>query len=339
MDRDSVPIWIFAPVGRDGPLLARALSARSADVHVVRDAEDVRRAGAENRLGVLVLTSEGMSPEILRTITEHVSRLPRWAELPIILLVDGPNNSVMTLERLQDALPRTKLLVLQRPVRPSAIDSAVEIMRQSRLRQFALRDFIARQETLRRELNHRVKNLLATVQAMYGLTIRASDDLESFNELFQGRLRAMADVHDLLHAGSYTGTSLRQAIESVLRPYGAEDRIRIEDATEIAIGPESAQGIALMMHELATNAAKYGALSTRNGRVLIAIRREGDQVVLEWEEADGPPVEEPTASGYGTTFVTATVGSYGGRVEHDYAPTGLRIRFELPAAALSREIT
>ena len=334
-----VPVWIHAPVGRDGQLLLRALSARSQAVHLARDAEDIRRAAAEDRLGVLVLTSEGMSPDVLSTVTEQVERLPRWAELPIILLVDAANNSVLTLERLQQALPRTKLLVLQRPVRASAIESAVEIMRQSRLRQYALRDFIIQQETLRRELNHRVKNLLATVQAMYGLTFRATSDLKSFDELFQGRLRAMSDVHDLLHAGSYAGTSLREAIESVLRPYGGEDRVRIENETDIKIGPETAQSIALMMHELATNAAKYGALGTREGRVRIDVRRRDEHVTLDWRETNGPPVTPPSEEGYGTTFISATVHSYGGTVAYDYAPGGLTVRLELPLSSLAQEVS
>ena len=336
MEQTPVPVWIHAPVGRDGPLIQRALSGSTDRVRIARDADDIRRASAEGLLGVLVITGEGLTSDVFAAVGDHIRDMPRWAELPIILLVNAAGNTITTLERLQDALPRTKLLVLQRPVRPSAIESAVEIMRLSRLRQYALRDYIERQDVLRRELNHRVKNILATVQAMYGLTVRAADDLDAFDELFQGRLRAMADVHDLLHARSYTGTSLREAITSVLRPYG-EDRLSLIDETELVVSAEAAQGMALMAHELATNAAKYGALRDRDGRVTIHISADDDDVRIRWTERGGPPAGEPGTPGYGTAFVTATVRGYNGDVKYDYGRDGLEVDFRLPVASIAPE--
>ena len=334
--RDPVPIWIYAPIGRDGALLKGTLSSQGDRVHVARDVEDIRRASAEDRLGVLILTGEGLSAEAFGAISDHVARQPRWAELPVILLVDAPNNTTRTLERLQEALPRAKLLVLQRPVRPSVIDSAVEIMRLSRHEQYALRDYIERQEVLRRELNHRVKNILATVQAMYGLTVRATDTLEEFDGLFQGRLRAMSDVHDLLHVGSYTGTTLSQAIRSVLRPF-AEEQVTLTDDAELQIGPEAAQSIALMMHELATNAAKYGALRGADGRVAIHARCEDGMVIVAWSEETALPIRAPERTGYGTTFVQVTTASFGGEATFDYAPGGLQITLRLPIGSIARK--
>ena len=165
--------------------------------------------------------------------------------------------------------------------------------------------------------------------------MRAADDLEAFDELFQGRLRAMSDVHDLLHAQSYTGTSLREAVVSVLRPYG-EDRVAVVDETGLEVGSEAAQGFALMIHELATNAAKYGALSARAGKVTILMQSEGADVLVTWREEGGPAVETPVHEGYGTIFVRATVNSLGGSVRSDYEADGLTVRLRLPADAISR---
>ena len=330
-DRPDVPIWIHAPVGRDASLIRSALAQTTDPVRIARDARMLRAASAEeNQLGVLVLTQEGFTEGVFDVIRRHVAAQPRWAELPIVLLVEAAGNSVEALAKLQDALPRTKLLVLQRPLRPSEIESAVETMRLSRLRQFSLRDYIERQTVLQRELNHRVKNILATVQAMYGLTVRVATDLDDFDALFQGRLRAMADVHDLLHTGSYTGALLSDAIASVLKPYADGERLEIRDETGLTVHAEAAQSIALMMHELATNAAKYGALKGAEGRVTILAAEEDGQLNILWSEDTAEPISPPDRNGYGTSFVQATMRSLGGNVVFDYASGGLQTRLRLP---------
>ena len=330
MPSSSIPVWVHAPLGRDAALLKSSLAGSEAPVRIAREASDLRRAFAEpGQVGVLILTREGLTHDVIALLLRHTSEQPAWSTLPILLLVNPTGNSVEALSQLQDAVPRANLLVLQRPLRPSEIESAVGLLRQSRRRQYGLRDHLEQQERLRRELNHRVKNILATVQALYGLTARGADDLESFGTVFQGRLQAMSQVHEVLYAHDYGTAPLGGAIEAVLAPYAGDPRLEA-DGPALALPAETVQSLALVVHELVTNAVKYGALSSEAGKVSIAWSRRAHALNLTWDESGGPPVVPPTRSGYGTSFVRATVRGLGGDAVFDYDPAGLRVRLKLP---------
>ena len=201
--------------------------------------------------------------------------------------------------------------MLQRPVRLSELGSAVETMRQSRLRQHALRDYVERQETLRRELNHRVKNVLATVQALHALTVVGAADLDAFSESFEGRLEAMAGVHQVLHDNDYGASELASIVDVILAPYRGAGGVEV-DGERTPLEPEVAQGLALVLHELATNASKYGALSGPGGRVRLSWGVADGRFEAVWTERDGPAVAPPGHVGYGTRFIEATMQGYGG---------------------------
>ena len=330
----EVPVWLLAPVGRDADLLRGGLSALRCSVHALSGERDLARAlRREGELGVLVMTQEALSPAVMTVVEDFLAIQEPWAELPIVLLVDAAGHTVAELSRFQNALPRCKALVLQRPVRPPELSSAVATMQASRRRQLALGDYIAKQEELRRELNHRVKNILATVQAVFGLTSRSADDLEGFSREFQGRLGAMAGVHDVLFSNDYGVSTFGSAIDPVLRPFEEGGSVAVS-GPQVVVGPEVAQSFALVLHELATNSAKYGALSVEGGRVHAEWRTDGDDFTLVWDEADGPPVREPERKGYGTSFIELTMRGYGGAARFDYDGAGLTATLTAPLQAV-----
>ena len=326
----EIPVLLLAPLGRDARLLAGAIADRIERVDIVEDEVGLERALAVGDVGVLVMTQEALGAPVMRALEGHLEAQAPWAELPIVLLVDAVGHTVLALTRFQNALPRSKPLVLQRPIRLSELGSAVETMCQSRLRQYALRDYIERQETLRRELNHRVKNILATVGALHGLTAATAPDLETYVESFEGRLEAMAGVHQVLHEGDYGATELAAIAEVILAPYrGGGSEVEI-DGELTRLGPEIAQGLALVLHELATNASKYGALSGTGGRVCLTWARVEDRFEARWTERGGPAIEGPAPSGYGIKFIGMTMRGYGGEARFDYAEGGLAVTLVAP---------
>ena len=161
---------------------------------------------------------------------------------------------------------------------------------------------------LMRELTHRSKNLLAVIQAMARQTARHSGSTELFVERFSARLQALAMSHDLLVQEGWHGASLHDLVKSQLGHYLDREQAQITyEGPSILLKPEAAQGLGLGLHELATNAAKYGALSTPLGRVEIRWRRlpasEGHGVEILWHERGGPAVTAPTARGFGSMVI------------------------------------
>jgi two-component sensor histidine kinase len=186
----------------------------------------------------------------------------------------------------------------------------------------------ARQRTLINELNHRVKNTLATVQSLARQSFAgaaARQDVRAFEE----RLIALSQAHDLLTANAWSGADLRGVAAQTLAPYG--ERATWSGPT-LALGPQAAVSLSLVLHEMATNAAKYGAFSS-DGRVELDWRlsTEGDRVILTWSERDGPPVERPTAPGFGSRLIRQTVErELGGVFTPDFRRAGLHCVFDLP---------
>jgi diguanylate cyclase len=190
-----------------------------------------------------------------------------------------------------------------------------------------------RQRLLINELNHRVKNTLATVQSIAVQTARRSADLDSFLPVFEARLVALSNTQNVLTAGAWERAGLRALLEQELRPYAVE-QVRLH-GPEVELDPGQALAMGLVLHEMATNAAKYGALSTGAGCVEIDWRLdEADRarrLVLDWTEKEGPTVSEPTASGFGTRLIrTSLERTLGGSAQFTYAPDGLQARLELP---------
>lgn len=182
------------------------------------------------------------------------------------------------------------------------------------------------------EMNHRIKNVLAAVQAVANQTFRGSATPESL-EAFGSRLQAMAGTHDLLLSDDWKSAELRPAVEAVLAPFDRDGRRRfLLDGPPARINARAALALSMTLHELCTNAAKYGALSAPDGRVTIRWRLDGRRFRLDWTEAGGPPVAEPDRAGFGSQLIrTALAGEVAGTAELAFPPEGAR--FSLDAAA------
>jgi PAS domain S-box-containing protein len=214
----------------------------------------------------------------------------------------------------------------------------------------------ARQALLIAELNHRVKNTLATVQSLARHTLRAAPDPEAFRRGFQARLAALSTAHGLLTRTNWSGADLREVLAQELAPHdaafpglasrdGAPPDLAPRDGPAasrvslvgdpVNLSPRAALALGMTFHELATNAAKYGALSTPAGRVEVrwAVRADGAgrRLVLDWAERGGPAVAPPERQGFGSRLIERGVAhDLGGAVEVDFRPDGLRCRLEVP---------
>ena len=189
-----------------------------------------------------------------------------------------------------------------------------------------------RQRLLTAEVDHRAKNLLAAVQAMVLLTKRDAGSVNDFVATLIGRLQALARAHDLLARDKWTGARLHAVIGSELQAYAAigDGRLTIT-GEDVRLGPRAAQTLSLALHELTTNAAKYGALSVPAGRVAIQTAVQGQELLLSWVEAGGPDVTSPTARGFGTVVIEKSIAhELGGSAELDFARAGLRCQIRVP---------
>jgi PAS domain S-box-containing protein len=217
------------------------------------------------------------------------------------------------------------------PLRGGLSPGYLKIMRDRTEQQEAMQ----RQGILLRELEHRVKNTLAMIQSMARQTSTRTTDLAAFLPTFAGRLHALAAAHDLLTASGWQGTSLAALVRTALAPHDDHGGPRIRAALDdLPVGPAVAQNLVLALHELATNAARHGALSGPDGSVAIEGRAEGDKLVLVWRESGGPPAAPPGRRGFGTTLLEHLIAyQHGGQVDLDWRPEGLACTLRLPLRA------
>jgi PAS domain S-box-containing protein len=214
------------------------------------------------------------------------------------------------------------------PLDGSAEPGFLKIMRDRTER----REGDERQGVLLRELAHRVKNTLALILSMARQTGSRAADLVEFVGAFEGRLQALAAAHDLLSESGWRSTSLAALVEAALAPHQGRggEPIRVE-ARDLPLRPAAAQNVVLALHELATNAAKHGALSTPGGRVELEIGPAGDDLVLTWREEGGPAVAPSSEPGFGTILLEQLVAyQHGGEVRFDWQPGGLVCTLRLP---------
>jgi PAS domain S-box-containing protein len=183
------------------------------------------------------------------------------------------------------------------------------------------------------ELSHRTKNLLSIVQAMAAQTSRYSEGFPDFAERFLGRIQALSQSHDLLVSQNWSGAPLRELILAQLIPF-VEDQARVEaEGPPVFLRSEAAQSLGIILHELATNASKYGALSVPEGRIVIRWKLAPTSVDLSWHESGGPPVASPARRGFGRTIIERMAGdTFGSTAELELRPEGARWSASIPLA-------
>jgi PAS domain S-box-containing protein len=191
------------------------------------------------------------------------------------------------------------------------------------------------------ELDHRVKNILACVAVIAQHTRDATKSMDDFLKLLNGRLHSLANTHALLSRNRWHGVSIAELVRGELAPW-MQDGNTLIDGPDIVLTAEATQPVSMVLHELATNATKYGAFSNGHGRISVRWQRHShsdarSKLVLEWQEAGGPSVCADSAHGYGTSVIHNLIPyELGGSVDYELAREGVRCRLEIPAKWLQR---
>jgi two-component sensor histidine kinase len=257
----------------------------------------------------------------------------------ISLAVGG--TSVQGLEATAPNAPRVKdLLLSAAPLRVGSDEVSGCVITMVDLSQRKAAE--KQQLLLMGELDHRVKNTLALVLSICKRTASTEDTVEGFQAAFSGRIQALAATHNLLADKSWSSISIAEVIGAEIEPFvgSTQSRLKMEGVDDL-VTPRAAIALGLVVHELATNAVKYGALSLERGRVHVTVTRDPDEAFLrmEWIEVDGPRVAPPRRKGFGQTVITRSMQyMQNGGAELDYAPEGVRCHIRIPIEdVVSRE--
>lgn len=199
-------------------------------------------------------------------------------------------------------------------------------------------------EIIAHELSHRIKNIFSVISGLIGLSARENPQIRSVADDLRDRIMALGRAHDFVRPhklearGEREEGRLHGILEQIFAPYGEDGGSRIVFAgDDPAIDDRSATPLALLFHELATNAAKYGALSTPHGRVHIGVRREGEDYRIDWREEGGPSIRPATVEGFGSRLMKLSVErQLGGRMAREWRPEGLSISLWIPYRSMSR---
>jgi two-component sensor histidine kinase len=192
------------------------------------------------------------------------------------------------------------------------------------------------QEVLTREMSHRVKNLFTLMASMIRMTRRGAQSADDLADKLSGRVAALAEANALVRRqfaeNAPQATDFGAIVDRILKPYG-HTRSMTSSPT-VAVGEKATNSLALIFHELATNAAKYGALSSDKGSIAVDWTTDGKDIRLSWKEAGGPVTKAPIETGFGSRLIQSTVEGVGGTIEYEWKPDGVRAQFRLPVTAL-----
>lgn len=333
-------VLILAPFRKDADYIAALLSEHDVEAKTAESDVDITKLLSLSP-GIILVAHEALNPRTLACIGGHLSAQPDWSEVPILVLLERAAPISKIRSQLERSWPGARLLFHIRPVARLELINSVQSNLLVRLRQRQVRDAIERERELRHELNHRIKNILASVASIFRMTQRGAATVEELAGDFTGRLQALSNVHTAVFEANGEDISLSSMIDLTVTPYNSMASCRIRaHGDDVSINRDAATTIALCLHELITNAIKYGALSQNDGNVdIVWTVSEGDEPVLslQWSEIDGPKIAEPpTRQGYGTRYIRSALASLFGSVpEIAFAPEGFRCSIAGPLSRLS----
>ena len=305
-------VLVLAPYRRDAEYLCRLLSEQQIDVSHSDGARLADRL--HESAGVLVTTHEALTPHVIEAVSAHLHAQPAWSELPVVVLLDRSSPNARIRAELARHWPRSRLLFYERPLSAVELLSGIQSALLVRLRQREVGDHIEREVELRRELNHRVKNILASVTSIFQMTRRGTSTIDALTADFNGRLEALSNVHSAVFRADGEAVSIREIADLTFAPYrvGGRDRVRAS-GPDLMLTREGGTTLALCLHELTTNAIKYGALSNPEGHVTFQWSLDDQHLSIHWQENGGPPVVQPERVGYGTRYLRSALGSLFGK--------------------------
>lgn len=329
-EQESALDWalVLAPFRKDADYIGALLREHDIEVKIGEHPCDVGPLLFSGP-GVIVISHEGLNPALVAAIADYLGQQPDWSEVPILILLERAASLLPIRAHLQVAWPKARLLFYHRPIAPLELVSSIQSNLLVRLRQRQVRDSFDRETEMRLELNHRVKNLLASVNSIFQMTRRGAGTVEDLADDFMGRLQALSSVHSAVFEAGGNDVSLLAVVTLIVSPYNSDGVTRIHVTGEdILVSREAGTSIALCLHELITNAIKYGALSRPEGKVSFTWdvdRAEEPTLSLTWIEAGGPPVVQPSRQGYGTRYIRSALRSlFSNAPEIIFDPGGFR---------------
>ncbi|SDY19389.1 PAS domain S-box-containing protein [Citreimonas salinaria] len=198
-------------------------------------------------------------------------------------------------------------------------------------------------ELLTKELSHRISNIMMVAQSLVRMSAAHSDSVDDLQSSLQSRLSAVAQNHALLMKEGFHSVGLRSLLRSELTPYAGSERSRVDIEGEVVrLSPQAATALGLVFHELSTNSAKYGSLSRAKGELKVAWKIQNGEAPpslwIDWVESGGPPVRPPSRRGFGSTVIDRSINlQFGGSVDRDFGPEGLKVSFRIPLDAVQAQ--
>jgi light-regulated signal transduction histidine kinase (bacteriophytochrome)/CheY-like chemotaxis protein len=298
---------------------------------------------SDRAAGMLVLPISRSPRDFVILFRQEIVQTVRWAGDPYTPKEFGPNGDRLSPRKSFEAWSETvsgrsmAFTALEQNVAESLRATLIEVVLRMSDEAHAERQIAAeRQELLIAELNHRVRNILGLIRGLVRQSRGSAGSVDDFVRELDGRIHALARAHNQITSDNWGPAPLRALIETEAEAYlgGKSDRVQTE-GPEVLLAPHAFSTLALVLHELVTNSAKYGGLSD-SGRVKVAWRIDASgALLLDWCEMGGPPVHAPSRQGFGTTIIRRSIPyDLGGEAHIDFVVTGLTARFVIPARHL-----
>lgn len=325
-------VIVFAPYARDAQSIETVLIQQGMAVEQVGSLQTLAdRLGDD--VGVVLMSEEALAQRDWTPLVSAANRQPSWSAYPFILLI-GQKRSFHETQLIYSVLPSeiTNVMVLERPMGSATLTSAVRWALAGRQRQFVTRNHLNeleqrsnQQRLMTRELAHRVKNTIAVLQSIVTQTMRSHPEVSNLHQKIVQRFGALSRAHDILIETEFAAADFRELATTTLAVHSGKFDL---EGPDVRLSPQAALSFALVLHELATNSLKYGALRA-GGAVHLrwTISNEAMPAFnLKWDETGGPGAKTPIKIGFGTRLIKSTLGGFG-KVDLHYSPTGFELRF------------
>jgi len=333
-------VLILVGEAHDADLLRQLIEIPGRSVRICVDLADF--VAKLDQANAAILAEETISTLDIDPLTAWIDAQARWSDFQFILLTrrETPSDPMLVGQL-------GNVTLLERPFHEATLVSSVKSALRARRRQREAALYLqererteARQALLIRELHHRVRNTLSTIQGVMGATARSTKTIEDFTDAFSARIRSLGATHTLLTEDFWQSASLRDLLITELEPYNDADGNRIVlDGPSVELASELAVPTGMAIHELTTNAVKHGALSVPEGGVTvtwrIALVDAERRITLEWREHGGPQVAKPRRFGFGSTLLQHILARQArAQVLLSYEPDGMRFSMDAPLGAV-----